>query len=457
MGAKSARRSSDTVGKEIIVGHRIAVVGSGPSGLYAVQALLRADEVEQVDVLESLPAPYGLLRYGVAPDHPKTKRIARALARVFDDPRVRFLGNVHVGQALSRADLLKHYDAIVYATGARYDRDLGIPGEQLAGSIGAARFVAWYSGHPDVPKPTEWDDTRSLVVVGAGNVALDVSRISLRPSAVLADTDIPRDVLEEFQEGAVSEVHLLCRRGPEHAKFSRVELAELLELPDTRIVLHAEDDWLADRPELSKEVRVNLRLFRQAQEADYGDCARVMHFHFWTVPTEIEGADGSGADGGISGVRIRTAPPGGPVTEDRIEAQAVIRAIGYRGEPIQGLPFDQVRRLIPNAEGEVPGTDGREYVTGWIKRGPTGVIGTNKGDAAETVARLLATLAADPDGVRPQRPDIDGLLKERAIDVVTWEDWHRIRAAEEALGAEHGTTAIKLADREALLAAAFCE
>lgn len=437
------------------MGHRIAVVGSGPSGLYAVQALLRADEVEQVDVLESLPAPYGLLRYGVAPDHPKTKRIARALARVFDDPRVRFFGNVHVGRALSRADLLEHYDAIVYATGARYDRDLGIPGEELAGSIGAARFVAWYSGHPDVPKPTEWDDTRTLVVVGAGNVALDVSRISLQPASVLAATDMPREVVDEFQEGSVTEVHLLCRRGPEHAKFSRVELAELLGLPDTRIVLHAEDDWLVDRPELSKEVLVNLKLFRQAKVADYGGASKVMHFHFWTIPTEIEGNDG--AQAGVSGVRIRTAPPAGPVIEDRIGAQAVIRAIGYRGEPIPGLPFDAEQRLIPNADGAVPGTGGREYVTGWIKRGPTGVIGTNKGDAAQTVALLLDTLDARPEDTVPERPDIAGVLTERDVDVVTWEDWHRIRAAEEALGAEHGAATIKLADRESLLDAAFSE
>lgn len=435
------------------MGHRIAVVGSGPSGLYAVQALLRAEEVEQVDVLESLPAPYGLLRYGVAPDHPKTKRVARALDRVFDDPRVRFLGNIHVGRELSRADLLDHFDAIVYATGARYDRDLGIPGEQLAGSIGAAQFVAWYSGHPDEPRPAEWEGAHSLVVVGAGNVALDVSRISLQPHPVLAGTDIPREVLAELHEGSVTEVHLLCRRGPEHAKFSRVELGELLTLPDTRIVLHAEDEWLTDRPGLSREVLTNLKLFRQAKVVDYGDAAKTMYFHFWTIPTEIDGTDSS--DDEVSGVRIRTAPPGGPVIEDRIEAQAIIRAIGYRGEPIPGLPFDVERRLIPNDQGAVPGTDEREYVTGWIKRGPTGVIGTNKGDAAETVGQLLSALAAKPES--PERPDVTEVLAERGVDVVTWEDWHRIRAAEEALGAEHGTATVKLVGRDALLHAAFNE
>ena len=438
------------------MGHRVAVVGSGPSGLYAVQALLRSERVASVDVLESLPAPYGLLRYGVAPDHPKTKRVARALERVFDDPRVRFLGNVHVGRELTREDLLAHFDAVVYATGARYDRDLGIPGESLAGSIGAAQFVAWYSGHPDEPKPTEWDGARSLVVVGAGNVALDVSRISLQPHPVLAGTDIPREVLEELQEGAVSEVHLLCRRGPEHAKFSRVELGELLELPDTRIVLHADADRFADRPGLSREVLVNLKLFRQAGEADFGDAAKVMHFHFWTVPTEIEGGAVGEDEDEVRGVRIRTAPPGAPVTEGRIEAQAVIRAIGYRGEPIPGLPFDRERRLIPNVEGAIPGTDGREYVTGWIKRGPTGVIGTNKGDAAETVTRLLAVLA-DRDEVPVAGPDVTELLADRGVEVVTWADWHRIRAAEEALGAEYGAPTIKLVDREALLGAAFSE
>lgn len=442
--------------------YRIAVVGAGPSGLYAVQALLRSEQVDRVDVLESLPAPYGLLRYGVAPDHPKTKTVSRALARVFDDPRVRFFGNVHVGREISREELLTHYDAIVYATGARYDRDLGIPGEELAGSVGAARFVAWYSGHPDARQPAEWHGTRSLVVVGAGNVALDVSRIALRPSSVLAGTDIPRAVLEELQQGAVTTVHLLCRRGPEHAKFSRVELAELLNLPDTRIVLHAEDDWLADRPELSREVLVNLRLFRAARSRDNpgsvgtlpdGDTGKVMHFHFWTSPTAIESRS-EGPDAHVSGVRIRTAPPGGPITEDRIDAQAVIRAIGYRGEPIPGLPFDAERCLIPNTDGEVPGTGGREYVTGWIKRGPTGVIGTNKGDAAQTVTRLLTNLADIPEA---QRPEVAELLAGRGVEVVRWTDWHRIRRAEDALGAEYGAPTIKIADRDELLAAAFSE
>lgn len=435
------------------MGRQIAVIGSGPSGLYAVQALLRSDAVSRVDVIESLPAPYGLLRYGVAPDHPKTKTVSRALARAFDDPRVRFIGNVHVGREISRADLLEHFDAVVYATGARYDRDLGIEGEDLAGSLGAAQFVAWYSGHPDVAQPVEWDGTETMVVVGAGNVALDVSRMSLQPQVVLAETDIPRAVLDELQEGSVSTVHLLCRRGPEHAKFSRVELAELLELPDTAIVIHAEDEWLADRPELSKEVGINLRLFREAKARDYGETTNTMHFHFWTIPTAIEGHP-EGPHERVSGVRIRTAAPDHPVVEDRIEAQAVLRAIGYRGEPIPGLPFDPERCLIPNEAGEVEQTEGREYVAGWIKRGPTGVIGTNKGDAAETVERLLANLAHRPES---EPADIMALLLARGVQVVSWAEWHRILEAEEALGSEHGAASIKIADREAMLNAAFSE
>lgn len=439
------------------MGHHVAVIGAGPSGIYAVQALLRSDAVGRIDVLESLPAPYGLLRYGVAPDHPKTKTVSRALARVFDDPRVRFFGNVHVGRDVSRAELLTHFDAVVYATGARYDRDLGIPGEELAGSMGAAHFVAWYSGHPDVRKPAELDDTETLVVIGAGNVALDVARISLRPLDLLAGTDMPREVVAEFGDGRVTEVHLLCRRGPQHAKFTRVELAELLELPDTRIVLHASDDELAEHPDHPREVATNLRLFRAAKERRPDPAVpthKTMHFHFWTVATRIEGTVR------VTGVEIRTCPPSGEVTVAHLDAQAVIRAIGYRGDPIAGLPFDPDACLIPNEAGEVPGTGGREFVTGWIKRGPTGVIGTNKGDAAETVATLLAQLADSSGSSVPgasTRPDIAALLAERGIEPVDWLQWLRIREAEEALGAEHGTPTVKLADRDEMLRAAFGE
>ncbi|WP_432560254.1 FAD-dependent oxidoreductase [Granulicoccus sp. GXG6511] len=441
------------------MGHHIAVVGAGPSGIYAVQALLSSESVARVDVLESLPAPYGLLRYGVAPDHPKTKTISRALARAFDDPRVRFFGNVHVGQDVTRADLLAHYDAIVYATGARYDRDLGIPGEELAGSLGAAHFVAWYTGHPDVLKPAELDGTATLVVVGAGNVALDVSRISLQPIKLLEGTDMPRDVVEEFGDGEVGEVHLLCRRGPENVKFTRVELAELLELPDTRIVIHATDDDLAADPDHPREVATNLRLFREAKArwdnvtAGATGARKTMHFHFWTVATHIQGTDQ------VTGVDTRTSPPGREPTEGHIEAQGVIRAIGYRGEPIPGLPFDPNACLIPNDAGAVSGTDGREYVTGWIKRGPTGVIGTNKGDAAETVATLLATLADPAKHAAPggpsTRPDISDALARAEMQPVDWTQWRRIQEAEDALGAEHGAATIKLAEREEMLRAAF--
>lgn len=434
--------------KEVGVAYAIAVVGAGPSGIYAVQALLKSEAVERVDVLESLPAPYGLLRYGVAPDHPKTKTVSRALARAFEDPRVRFFGNVHVGRDVTREDLLEHYDAVIYATGARYDRDLGIPGEELAGSVGAAHFVAWYSGHPDVLKPNEWHGTSTLVVVGAGNVALDVARISLQPRALLERTDMPREVVDELDH-ELTDVHLLCRRGPEHVKFTRVELGELLELPDTRIVLHVDPAELAEHPDHPREVATNLRLFREAYATWDGSdtpTRKTMQFHFWTCPTAIEGDDR------VAAVNVRTAPPGGPATEGRIDAQAVIRAIGYRGEPIPGLPFDPDRCLIPNDLGEVPGTDGREYVTGWIKRGPTGVIGTNKGDAAETAGRLLERISGTPPRARPDLADLLGRADHRAV---TWTDWDRIREAEEALGAEHGASSIKLAARDEMLRAAF--
>ncbi|OYO12278.1 hypothetical protein CGZ98_08895 [Enemella evansiae] len=436
-------------------GWRVAVVGSGPSGIYAVQALLKRDEVTAVDVFESLPAPYGLLRYGVAPDHAKTKSVARALARAFDDPRVRFFGNVRVGTTITRQELLEHYDAIVYATGARYDRELGIPGEQLTGSVGAADFVAWYSGHPDVGQPADLSGNRSIVIIGAGNVALDVARISLQDRKILEHTDMPREVVAEIASAPLDEVHLLIRRGPAHVKFSRVELAELLTLPDLRVLLHVDPAEFAERDDLSKEAGVNLKLFREAlarqaeSDAAGEQPSRTLHVHFWTTPERIEG------EHRVSAVRVVTRTPEGVTVEGEIPAQAAIRAIGYRGEPIGGLPFDEIACLVPNEAGAVaaPAEVGREFVTGWIKRGPTGVIGTNKGDAAETVDTLADALGRTP-GVGGERPDIAELFGDRGITTVDWSQWRRIEEAEQALGDEHGAPTVKLVDREELLDAA---
>lgn len=453
-------------------GWRVAVVGSGPSGIYAVQALLARDEMGAVDVFESLPAPYGLLRYGVAPDHAKTKTVVRALAQVFDDPRVRFFGNVHIGSTITRAELLAHHDAIIYATGARYDRELGIPGEQLAGSVGAADFVAWYSGHPDVGQPAELSGNRSIVIVGAGNVALDVARISLQDRKVLEHTDMPREVVAEIASAPLDEVHLLVRRGPTQVKFSRVELAELLTLPDLRVLLYADPAEFDEQPELPKEARVNLKLFREAlarqaaADAAGETAGRTLHVHFWTTAERIEGAaevEGSGpgrpeSDGGrdrVSAVRVVTRTPQGTTVAGEIPAQAVIRAIGYRGEPIPGLPFDEIACLVPNQAGAVsaPDSAGREFVTGWIKRGPTGVIGTNRGDAAETVATLAEALGG-AHRERADRPDIADLIRERGAATVDWTQWHRIEEAEQALGDEHGAPTVKLVEREKLMEAA---
>ncbi|NNG19989.1 FAD-dependent oxidoreductase [Naumannella sp. ID2617S] len=436
-------------------GWSVAVVGSGPSGLYAVQALLKQERVARIDVFESLPAPYGLLRYGVAPDHAKTKTISRALARAFDDDRVRFFGNVHVGRTVTREELLEHYDAIVYATGARYDRELGIPGEDLTGSVGAADFVAWYSGHPDVPQPADLTGNQSAVVIGAGNVALDVARICLQDRRILENTDMPRSVVEEIASAPLSEVHLLIRRGPEHVKFSRVELDELLTLPDLAVELHVDPAELAERTDLPREATINLKLFREAlargaeeRAAGQESPTRSLHVHFWTTPIRIEGTDH------VTGVEVVTRPPDGTVTEARIPTQAAIRAIGYRGEPVPGLPFDEAACLIPNEAGAVsaPAAEGREFVTGWIKRGPTGVIGTNRGDASETVQTLVERLGRTPQA--ESRGDIAELLAERGATTVDWSEWNLIEEAEKALGSEHGAHTVKLAQRDELLQAA---
>src|SRR6516164_8581816 len=401
----------------------VAVVGSGPAGLYAAEALVKQAAAlpvpvpVRVDVIDRLPTPYGLVRYGVAPDHKSIKSIAQYLRKVLESPGVRFVGGVHLGEDMTRDDLVSAYDAVIYATGAMRDRRLGIPGEDLPGSYAATDFVNWYCGHPDMDSGAFTLDAEAVAVIGVGNVAVDVARILARDPDELHTTDVSQPVLDALHASKVREVHMIGRRGPAHAKFTTKELRELGELPGVELVVHGDEADLNafDLPgegvamaESDRRVRGNLvAITKWAQHgadpstppASTGH-ARRLTVRFWLRPAEILGTER------VEGITLeRTAISadrkfGGTGEFETLEAQMVLRSVGYQSVPLPGVPFDTRASVVPNAQGRVLGEDGAplpgEYVAGWLKRGPTGVIGTNKSDAAETVRCLLEDLAGGP-------------------------------------------------------------
>ncbi|MEU6733478.1 FAD-dependent oxidoreductase [Streptomyces physcomitrii] len=433
----------------------IAVVGSGPSGVYTAASLLEQNRLPgvRVDVLDRLPCPYGLVRYGVAPDHEKIKSLQNNLRRVLEDERVRFLGGVEVGpQGVSPARLRELYHGVVYCIGAAADRRLGIPGEDLVGSWSATEFVSWYSAHPDSLTEDFVRGVDTAVVVGVGNVAVDVSRILSRGTAELRATDMPEAALSALGGGQVREVQMVGRRGPSAARFTTKELRELGALPDTEILVDpaelALDPDFRDPSGLPAARRRNVEVLREWSARPPGDGPRRIRLRFFLRPAEVLGAEGR-----VSGVRFeRTAPAdgGGVVGTGRHEdvpAQLLLRSVGYRGLALEGLPFDPATGTVPHEAGRVL-RDGRaapgEYVAGWIKRGPTGVIGTNKPCAKETVH----TLAADADLLlaRGELPDPLGQLRAEGLDPVDWAGWQAIERAEAELGASLGRGPVKIGD-----------
>ncbi len=437
---------------------RVAVIGSGPAGVYAAQALIEADVA--VDVLDRLPAPFGLVRYGVAPDHPKIRSIATTLAAVLADPRVRLFGNVEVGTDVTVAELHERYDAVLFANGASVDRRMGIDGEDLPGSFSATEFVSWYCGHPDAPVDRFALAAESVAVIGAGNVAVDVARVLLRSAQELRETDVPDHVVKVLDASAITDVHLLARRGPAQTRISTVELRELGRVANADVLIA--DPAALELPTdvedgLDGPQRRNLATLRDWADRFPQGRPRRLHVHFFRRPTQLIGSDM------VSGVRSEHTAPvadgqvSGTGRFSELPAQLVLRAVGYRGFPVPGMPFDTDRGVIPNVDGRVlrDGTPAAgEYVAGWIKRGPTGVIGTNKHDARETVTALLGdlpTLRPAPAGGSGALP---ALLGERRVHVVDWAGWELIELAETELGRAQGRVRSKIADRAALLAAA---
>ncbi|ORT60808.1 FAD-dependent oxidoreductase [Streptomyces sp. CB03238] len=443
---------------------RVAVVGSGPSGVYTAQSLVEQTAVPdvRVHVLDRLPCPYGLVRYGVAPDHEKIKSLQNNLRTVLEHERVGFIGNVEVGRGgLTPERLLELYHAVVYCVGAARDRRLGVPGEDLPGSCSATDFVSWYSAHPDAAANGFVLGARSAVVIGVGNVAVDVARILARGPEELHPTDVPEAALGALAASRVREVHMVGRRGPSQAKFTTKELRELGAMPQARVEVDpadlALDPAYADPAGLPAVNRRNVEVVRAWAEATgWEPRERVIRVRFFLRPVEVLERGGRAA-----GVRFeRTVPDGaggvrGTGAYEDVEAQLVLRAVGYRGVPLDGLPFDATRGTVPHASGRVL-RDGvpsaGEYVAGWIKRGPTGVIGTNRPCAKETAGSLLADAPALAR--RTVADDPLAALRAWGHRPVEWPGWLSIEQAEAALGRTLGRGPVKIPDWQGLLTAA---
>jgi ferredoxin--NADP+ reductase len=427
---------------------RCAVIGAGPAGFYASDKLLAAGF--EVDLLEALPTPFGLVRSGVAPDHPNIKAVTRVYEKTAANPAFRFFGGVTLGEHVTRAQLREHYHAVVYAFGTTDDNRLGIPGEDRPGSYPATRFVAWYNGHPD-NADDEFDLTAErAVVIGNGNVAVDVARMLLLDPDELALTDTADHAIDPLSAGHVREVVILGRRGPEHAAFTNPELRELGEKTGVDVQVDPADLEGVEEPE-DPTKRRNVEILRSYAAREPGNAGRRIVLKFKRSPVEILG---EGEDGPVTGIRVvrnriehgRAVPTG---EEEVLGCGLVFRSIGYTGRPIDDVPFDPARGLIRNDGGRVCDENGvphaGEYVVGWIKRGPSGVIGTNKKDAADTVARMVEDAEAGRlnDPPAPES-DCEEWLREHVPGLVTWEGWHAIDVHEQHLGEPHGRPRVKL-------------
>lgn len=439
---------------------RIAVVGAGPAGIYASDLLLKAEREFEVsiDLFERLPAPYGLVRYGVAPDHPRIKGIIGALKEVLDRGDIRLFGNVDFGTDITMDDLTRHYHAVIFATGAVDDAPLNIPGIDLPGSFGAAQYVNWFDGHPDYPRT--WPLTESSVaVIGNGNVALDVARMLAKHAEDLLPTEIPDNVYQGLKASAITDVHVFGRRGPAQAKFTPLELRELGEVPDVDIVLDPADFVYTEFDDaeiaVNNQKKVIQRVFNTWLERGQTGASRRLHLHFYAKPVEVVG------DGRVEGLKVeRTARDAqgdfvGTGEFTTVPVGQVYRAVGYYGSPIGDLPFDIARGVIVNQGGRVVSDGGQQvpgvYATGWIKRGPVGLIGSTKSDAMETVSNLIEDRDSLWQPGEPEEAAIESLLRERGVRYTTVQGWQYLDQFERQLGESQGRERVKVVDREQML------
>lgn len=445
---------------------RLAIVGAGPAGIYAADLIIKSelrDFEVSVDLFDLLPAPYGLVRYGVAPDHPRIKGIIRALYEVLDRGDIRFFGNVQYGKDITLDDLKKYYNAVIFSTGAIRDASLNIPGIDLDGSYGAADFVNWYDAHPDFPR--EWPlNAREIAVIGNGNVALDVARILVKQPKDLLATDIPANVYEGLKTSPVTDVHVFGRRGPAQVKFTPLELREATHIDGVDTIVYEEDfqydEGSQEAIDTNNQTRVMVNTLEALRaEPQNTGASRRLHLHFFSSPIEIVGADGK-----VSALRIERTKldgRGGVVATGEIREipiQAFYRAVGYFGSPLTEIPFDESTGVIPNQGGRVLSPDGSVqhgvYATGWIKRGPVGLIGHTKSDALETINNLIADRENwwTPD--QTDESAIEELLQARQVAYIDWANWLMIDQRERDLGEAEGRERVKLVERDDFLKAA---
>lgn len=437
---------------------RLAIVGAGPAGIYAADLLIKSelrDFEVSIDLFDLLPAPYGLVRYGVAPDHPRIKGIIRALYEVLDRGDIRFFGNVEYGKDITLEELQEHYHAVIFATGAIRDADLNIPGIELDGSYGAADFVNWYDAHPDFERT--WPlNAKEVAVIGNGNVALDVARVLVKVPEQMLSTDIPAHVFEGLKNSPVTDVHVFGRRGPAQVKFTPLELREATHLEGVDTIVYEEDfkydAGSEEAIESNNQTRVMVKTLEGLRGKEQTGANRRLHLHFFSQPVEVLGEDGK-----VVGFKIeRTELDGkGGVTGTgemrEFDVQAVYRAVGYFGSPLPAIPFDSKAGVIPNAGGRVLDADGKQisgvYATGWIKRGPIGLIGHTKSDALETISHVIGDKALWWQPTKADEASVVELLKGKGVQFVTWADWLKVDAEEVRLGEAEGRERIKLFER----------
>ena len=441
---------------------RLAVIGAGPAGIYASDLIIKAqrDFDVSIDLFDLLPAPYGLVRYGVAPDHPRIKGIIRALYEVLDRGDIRFFGNVKYGVDITLDDLKRHYNAVIFATGAIKDADLNIPGIDLDGSYGAADFVNWYDAHPDFP--LTWPlNAKQVAVIGNGNVALDVARILVKLPEDLLSTDIPEHVYEGLKKSPVTDVHVFGRRGPAQVKFSPLELREALHVNGVQSIVYDEDFQFDEGSqkalESNNQIRVMVKTLQDLKENPQPPQQRRLHLHFFHSPVEVVGENGK-----VSAVRFEKTKLDGTGnvvgTGEMVEypIQAVYRAVGYFGSEIDGIPFDRKYGVIANQEGRVVDSAGSHipgvYCTGWIKRGPVGLIGHTKADAIETIGHLIQDQGSWWKPSEPDEAQILNTLRQRGVDFMDWSQWLRVDLEEKQQGQKRGRERLKLHDRKQMMA-----
>ncbi|NYF11756.1 ferredoxin--NADP+ reductase [Pseudoclavibacter sp. JAI123] len=441
---------------------RLAIVGAGPAGIYAADILQKMERQFDlsIDLFDKLPAPYGLVRYGVAPDHPRIKGIINALREVLESGVMRVFGGVEFGKDITLEDLKQHYHAVIFSTGAIRDASLDIPGIEAQGSYGAADFVNWYDGHPDVPRT--WPlDAREVAVIGNGNVALDVARMLAKHPKDLMSTEVPQNVVEGLETSPVTDVHVFGRRGPAQVKFTPLELRELGEVPDVDVIVY-EDDFdrdpaAAELAKTNKQLMVIGRIMGKWRGERELTASRRLHLHFYSKPDAVLTEDGPDGER-VRALRIERTEPdaegGVRGTGEFVEypVQAVYRAIGYFGSPLPGVPFDEHHGVIPNHEGQVWDDDNQQvngmYATGWIKRGPIGLIGHTKSDALETVTHLVADQVNWWTPADASEASVVELLESRGVRFTDLAGWRRLDAHELALGEANGRERIKVVDRD---------